>query len=84
MKGKMISDTLPFVEPAGRANADGSWESSRLTRPCLRAVRYGFHASRRAAFRVPMQAKDAMKDNVWPSRRARPVVQPCLFRKAIG
>jgi len=44
MKGNINPDMLLFVELAGRANADGSWESSRLTRPCLRAVRYGFHA----------------------------------------
>ena len=56
MKGNINPDMLLFVELAERANADGSWESSRLTRPCLRAVRYGFHASRRTAFRVPRYA----------------------------
>jgi hypothetical protein len=61
MKGNINPDMLLFVELAGRANADGPWESSRLTRPCLRAVRYGFHASRRTAFRVPSYAGSARR-----------------------
>jgi hypothetical protein len=66
----MNSDTLLFVEAAGRANADGSWESSRLTRPCPQAVRYGFHASRRVAFRVPIEPMQAM-DAKYGYRRVR-------------
>ena len=64
MKGNINSDMLLFVEPAGRANADGSWESSRPTRPCLRAVRYGFHASQKAAFRVPRDAGRARQREI--------------------
>lgn len=41
MKGSINSVSLSFVEPAGQASADGSCESSRLTRPCLRPAEGG-------------------------------------------